>query len=58
MARRLALWALLLTTWIGVLGAEDWRVAIVSLTPKADLLLPITSETNSNILFLFDIFNS
>ncbi len=45
MARRLALWALLLTTWIGVLGAEDWRVAIVSLTPKADLLLPIASES-------------
>lgn len=45
MARRLVLWTLLLTTILGALGAEDWRVAIISLSPKADLVLPLITNS-------------
>ncbi|MDX9915347.1 MAG: hypothetical protein RBS49_05590 [Sphaerochaeta sp.] len=44
MTRRLVLWALLLTTTVGVLAAEDWRVQIIALNPRADLLLDTTGD--------------
>jgi len=42
--RRLVLWALLLTTTVGVLAAEEWRVQIIALNPRADLLLVTASD--------------
>lgn len=46
MARRLLLWALLLlTTAVGSLSADEWRVAIVAMSPRSELILEQTYRT-------------